>query len=66
MQRIGSILAASGFSCLSLTLTKTGFLLGIISAIILIKYFYDTKQKDLLNLQVFFLIAGVVGFYNAV
>lgn len=62
-ERIGSGFAATSFSLIAFHLPVMGFSFGVVSTILLAKYFKNTRQISLFLLQLFFLINNVVGIY---
>jgi len=66
LQFMGSLLAAIGFSLISMTFYLYGFILGLLSTLILLGYFKNTKQIPLFYLQLFFTLVNIVGIYNQV
>jgi len=64
LEYIGVLLAAIGFTCLSTGYMLVGFILGLISCLFLIVYFYIFNMRGLLALQFYFLCANVYGIFN--
>ena len=58
---LGTVFAASGFTLLSFGRLKYGFMVGLVSCMILIPYFYENNQIYLLTLQCFFATMNIVG-----
>jgi len=61
---IGVLLAAVGFTCLSVGYLFIGFIVGFASCVFLIVYFNYYKMNGLLALQFYFLCANVYGIFN--
>jgi len=64
LEYIGVLLAAVGFSCLSVGYLFIGFIVGLLSCGFLIVFFNYNKMNGLLALQVFFLCANILGIFN--
>jgi len=60
----GVALAALGFGLLSAGFMLQGFILGVLSCLVLIFYFEKTGQNGLFMLQCYFLIANAYGIYG--
>ena len=60
----GTLLAAAGFLLLSFNMPFHGFTLGIFSCVALIPILKNQKLYALLGLQLFFLIANIIGLIN--
>jgi len=61
---IGVMLAAVGFTCLSIGYLFAGFIIGFASCVFLIVFFKYNKMNGLLALQLFFLCANILGIFN--
>ena len=64
VEYIGVFFAAIGFTLLSTGLLYGGFILGVISCLLLISFFKYNKLNGLLMLQIYFLFANLYGIYN--
>ena len=66
LEYAGTLLAAVGFTMLSMGFLLYGFVTGLLSCLFLIAYFslHHFNMKGLLALQVFFLCVNILGIYN--
>lgn len=64
LEYIGVFLAAAGFGLLSTGYHLAGFIVGLISCIFLVIYFYKFKQFGLFSLQIYFSFANIIGIFT--
>ena len=63
-KNLGTILAAIGFTLLSMNIWFWGFTIGLFSCIILITYFIENYEHGFGLLQMYFLCANILGMFN--